>query len=148
MKKILALILALILCFAMSAAAYAGTGSVSAPDKDPAKTADAPEVVEGNLEITPLKDVADLTVEQQDEFLEAQEQLEDVVPEEMTVRYFVYVEADLYPATAVLKMEDFTEVSAKLFTDGEWKDVEVKVLEDGTVSLEIPGPGALAIFTK
>lgn len=144
MKKTAAIILTAFMLLAISGSALAGNSSVQAPIVNPEITADLPEIMEGDLEV---KTLDELTVEQQETVEAAIEALAEILPEGVTVRYCNYVSAESYPASVTIRLENAENVTAMLFVDGEWIEVEVIENPDGTFTITVENEGVLAIFT-
>lgn len=144
MKKTVAILLAAMMVFAVSGSAFA-VSSVVAPVVNPEITADLPEIVEGNLEV---KTVDELTEAEQKTVEAALETLAAVVPEGMTVQYCNLVSAESYPASVTIRLENAENVTAMLFVDGEWIEVEVIKNPDGTFTITVETEGVLAICVE
>ena len=152
MKKILAFVLALVVVFSLSAAAFAETGSVTAEKatEDGTKATALPTVAENTeVKLTAIDEVEDLPEEAQEAVKEAQETLEAAVPEGMEAQYFFYAESEVFPYELTVTMEnvkDAKDFAGKLFINGKWVDLEYVFNDDGTITITIPENGPVALF--
>lgn len=152
MRKACVFVLAVILVTGLAVPAMAAAvGSPTAPVATPNKTAPLPEVVETTADCTFLSiyDADALSEEAREDFIAAQETLEEATPEDMTVKYFFFhIEDPTHngPCQDVFDIGKFSKVIVKQFIDGEWVELEVTVNPDGTITIQQLIDGPVAIF--
>lgn len=167
MKKVITLVLTVVLVLAMAVPAFAvAVDSPTAPVADEDKTTALPVVVESvnDCVFFSIEDADELPEEAQEEFIAAQEALEEATPEGMTVKYFFYHihtngETPDELCQDTFDIGEFEEVVVKQYVDEEWLEVEelgkkmeeektVVVNPDGTVTVTGLETAPIAFFTK
>ena len=154
MKKIMTIVLAVMLLMSVAVPAFAA--SPTAPEATTSKTSPLPVVVEEGKEdasciLYSIYDADELTEEECTSFKEAQKALKKEVPAGMRVKYFFYhqpLEATAAACEHTLDIGNFTEVIVKQYLEGKWVELDVKVNENGTITISGIETGPMAIIVK
>lgn len=153
MKKFLTFVLAILLVAVIAVPAFAA--SPTAPEATPTKTSPLPVVAdeeqEADCKLISIYDADELTEEERAIFKEAQKTLKAAVPAGMRVKYYFYhwyFKTPVEPCTHILDIGNFNEVVVKQFVEGKWVELDVKVIEDGTISVSDILNGPMAIIVK
>lgn len=154
MKKTLTLILAMLLMVA-AVAVPAFAASPTAPEATTSKTSSLPVVADKDQDdsciLYSVYDADELTEEECTSFKEAQKSLKKEVPAGMRVKYFFYhqpLEAAAAACEHTLDIGNFAEVIVKQYLEGKWVELEVKVNENGTITISGIETGPMAIIVK
>ena len=153
MKKIMTVLLAIMLLVSVAVPAFAA--SPTAPEATTSKTSSLPVVAgkdqDDSCILYSVYDADELTEEECTSFKEAQKSLKKEVPAGMRVKYFFYhqpLEATAAACEHTLNIGNFAEVIVKQYLEGKWVELEVKVNENGTITISGIETGPMAIIVK
>lgn len=153
MKKMLTFVLAILLLAVIAVPAFAA--SPTAPEATTSKTSSLPVVADKEQDdsciLYSVYDADELTDEECDSFKEAQKSLKKEVPAGMRVKYFFYhqpLEATATACEHTLDIGNYAEVIVKQYVGGEWVELDVKVNENGTITISGIETGPMAIIVK
>lgn len=144
MKKVLILILAVVMVINMAIPAFALEGAHAQWER-------LLPVLSGDSELVifySMKDVQDLSEEDQKLMEEAAEKLDKARPDHLALKYFCLVEVvgSEDGCSIALEWIEHDEMEIKQYVDGEWNLLEHAVNEDKTIVVKGVTDGPLAIF--
>ena len=153
MKKIMTVLLAIMLLVFVAVPAFAA--SPTAPEATTSKTSSLPVVADMDQDAScilySIYDADELTEEECTFFKEAQKTLKKEVPAGMRVKYFFYhqpLDAAVEACEHTLDIGNFAEVIVKQYLEGKWVELDVKVNENGTITISGIKTGPMAIIVK